>query len=180
MKLTTTARVINDVGLDAYLRGVVPIEMPASWPTEALRAQAIAARSYAGYRLHPSAGSFDVYDDTRSQVYRGVEAENAATNTAIKETAGKVAQERGVGRERDVPLHGRRRDREQRVRVRVRVGPGRGGAGLVPARVAGSGAGRTSYDAGSPYATWQTADVHEGRDRRDLQCRPADGRGFAR
>ena len=47
--------------MDTYLRGVVPTEMPASWPVEALRAQAIAARSYAAYRLHPSDGVFDVY-----------------------------------------------------------------------------------------------------------------------
>ena len=54
--------------------------MPVTWPTEALRAQVVAARSYAVRSLHPDTGSFDVYDDTRSQVYRGLEAERPATD----------------------------------------------------------------------------------------------------
>ena len=72
----SSASVINTVGLDTYLRGVVPVEMPVGWPVQALRAQAVAARSYAP-RLHPGPGALDVYDDTRSQVYRGAEAETA-------------------------------------------------------------------------------------------------------
>jgi stage II sporulation protein D len=64
--------------------------MPASWPAEALKAQAIASRSYADYRLHPSDGQFDLYDDTRTQVYRGVEVEAAASDAAIAATAGVV------------------------------------------------------------------------------------------
>ena len=51
----------------------------SAWPTEALQAQTVAARTYAVRRLHPGEGVFDVYDDTRSQVYRGVEAERTAT-----------------------------------------------------------------------------------------------------
>jgi stage II sporulation protein D len=86
----TSVNVVNRLGLDDYLRGVVPCEMPASWPAEALRAQAIAARSYAVRRLHPDTGTFDVYDDTRSQVYRGVEAERAATNAAIDAAPGAI------------------------------------------------------------------------------------------
>ena len=62
---------INETELDLYLRGVVPAEMPASWPVEALRAQTIAARSYAARRVHPKTGFFDLYDDTRSQVSAG-------------------------------------------------------------------------------------------------------------
>ena len=50
----SSANVINHVALDLYLRGVVPVEMPASWPAEALRAQTVAARSYAVRRLHPA------------------------------------------------------------------------------------------------------------------------------
>ena len=80
---TGSLNVVNHLGLDEYLRGVVPVEMPSSWPAEALRAQAIAARSYAVRRLHPAIGTFDVYDDTRSQVYRGAEAEKAATDAII-------------------------------------------------------------------------------------------------
>jgi len=82
--------VVNTLGLDDYLRGVVPVEMPPSWPTEALRAQAVAARSYAARRLHPTTGSFDVYDDTRSQVYRGLEGERATTSAIISANPGAV------------------------------------------------------------------------------------------
>jgi stage II sporulation protein D len=64
--------------------------MPASWPVEALRAQAVAARSYAVRRLHPGTGSFDVYDDTRSQVYRGLEAEKAKTSKVIDHAPGAI------------------------------------------------------------------------------------------
>src|SRR4051812_43676118 len=62
---------INDVGIEGYVKGVVPNESPASWPADALRAQAVAARSYA---LASGVGGdgFDVYDDTRSQVYGGM------------------------------------------------------------------------------------------------------------
>ena len=86
----STASVVNHVELDTYLRGVVPMEMPPSWPAEALKAQAVAARSYAVRRLHPGSGSFDVYDDTRSQVYRGQEAESAVTNSLIKAFPGQI------------------------------------------------------------------------------------------
>jgi len=87
---TSSLNVVNTVGLDDYLRGVVPVEMPSSWPVEALRAQAIAARSYAVRRLHPTTGSFDLYDDTRSQVYRGLEAEKATTDAIIAAAPGAI------------------------------------------------------------------------------------------
>ncbi len=109
-----------------YLRGVVPVEMPASWPVEALRAQAIASRSYALRRLHPGTGAFDVYDDTRSQIYRGVEAERAKTNSVIAGRPGRDPAVGQAGRQRVLPLDRRRGDREQRVRVRGVVGIGRG------------------------------------------------------
>ena len=81
---------INEVGVDGYVQGVVPNEMPASWAAAALRAQAVAARSYA---LATSVGgSFDVYDDTRSQVYGGLDSEVAATNAAARDTAGEVVR----------------------------------------------------------------------------------------
>ena len=60
LRLSTTANVYNHVPLDLYLRGVVPMEMPTTWPAEALKAQAIASRSYAAYRLHTATGSFDL------------------------------------------------------------------------------------------------------------------------
>ena len=72
--------------------GLVPqrTEMSKTWPAAALQAQAIAARSYAGYRLRPDTDSYDTVDDTRSQVYRGYLAERGATNAAIAATAGIV------------------------------------------------------------------------------------------
>ncbi|HEX2754150.1 MAG TPA: SpoIID/LytB domain-containing protein [Candidatus Limnocylindrales bacterium] len=90
LHLTTTAIVVNHIAVDRYLRSVVPLEMPSTWPVEALKAQAIAARSYALYRVHRTTGLFDVYDDTRSQVYRGKRVETSATNTAVTATAGAV------------------------------------------------------------------------------------------
>jgi SpoIID/LytB domain protein len=80
--------VINVVDLDSYARGVVPNEMPSSWPQDALRAQAVAARSYA---LASSAGGgFDVYDDTRSQVYGGKGSETPETNRACRRTSREI------------------------------------------------------------------------------------------
>ena len=79
---------INVVGLEPYLDGVVPSEMPHSWAPEALKAQAVAARSYA--LSHLQTGAFDLYRDTRSQVYGGVAAEQPETNAAVQATAGQV------------------------------------------------------------------------------------------
>jgi stage II sporulation protein D len=84
---------INSVPLEAYLRGVVPNEMPAGWPAEALRAQAVAARSYA--LATADGGLWDQYDDTRSQVYGGIDSETKETNQAVEATAGKVVKHNG-------------------------------------------------------------------------------------
>jgi stage II sporulation protein D len=82
--------VVNKVGLDDYARGVVPNEMPPSWPQAALRAQAVAARSFG---LRSTAGhGFDVYDDTRSQVYDGKGSETKATNRAVRATRSEVVR----------------------------------------------------------------------------------------
>jgi stage II sporulation protein D len=81
--------VVNRLPLDRYLRGVVPWEMPDDWHPEALKAQAVVARSYALATLKPGK-LFDLYADTRSQVYGGIEAEAATTNRAIGATAGRV------------------------------------------------------------------------------------------
>jgi stage II sporulation protein D len=90
--------VINAVDLESYVRGVVPRESPSSWPLEALKAQAVAARSYALANPVHGAG-FDQYADTRSQVYGGASAETTRSNQAVAETAlqvvlyqGKVAE----------------------------------------------------------------------------------------
>ncbi|HXG39856.1 MAG TPA: SpoIID/LytB domain-containing protein, partial [Candidatus Limnocylindrales bacterium] len=91
--LGSTASVVNELTLDVYLRGVVPAEMPATWPLEALRAQAIVARSYAARRVRSGIGLYDLTDDTRTQVYRGVRAERPATTRAILDTTGLVVRD---------------------------------------------------------------------------------------
>ena len=83
--------VIDYVGLEPYLKGVVPAEMPSNWPDAALEAQAVAARSYALANLVKS-GPFDLYGDSRSQVYGGVAVESDATNAAVDATSGMVLQ----------------------------------------------------------------------------------------
>ncbi|HZA89776.1 MAG TPA: SpoIID/LytB domain-containing protein [Solirubrobacterales bacterium] len=82
---------INAVNLEAYVQGVVPNEMPSNWPAEALRAQAVAARSYALATSVRGEG-FDHYDDTRSQVYGGKSSETGATNAAVMRTDGQVVR----------------------------------------------------------------------------------------
>jgi SpoIID/LytB domain protein len=81
-------RAINFVGLEQYLYGVVPSEMPYTWLPEALKAQAVVARSYA--LATRRTGAFDLYPDTRSQVYLGIEHERPSTNAAVDATAGQV------------------------------------------------------------------------------------------
>jgi stage II sporulation protein D len=80
---------VRKVPLEAYVRGVVAAEMSPSWPIAALEAQAVASRTYA-LTAHAGEGAFDVYSDTRSQVYRGRSAETPASNSAVKATAGQV------------------------------------------------------------------------------------------
>ncbi|MEE4276753.1 MAG: SpoIID/LytB domain-containing protein, partial [Thermoleophilia bacterium] len=85
-----TLMMINDVGMQSYLRGVVAYEMPASWPAEALKAQACAARSYAERARLQGTGEFDLYCDTRSQLYGGVAREDERTDAAVVATVGVV------------------------------------------------------------------------------------------
>jgi len=82
-------QVVNHVPLEVYLPSVVGSEMPASWPLEALRAQAVAARTYALKARKPAA-LFDLQATTASQVYKGVEAEMPATRAAVEGTRGLV------------------------------------------------------------------------------------------
>ncbi len=91
-------QVIDAVGLEQYLKGVVPAEMPSDWPAEALKAQAVAARSYALANL-AAARPFDLYGDTRSQAYGGTQAESASTNAAVDATKGRgrALQRQGRG-----------------------------------------------------------------------------------
>jgi stage II sporulation protein D len=80
---------INEVDMDSYLRGVVAGEMPSSWPLEALKVQAVAARTYA-LATRKTSGAFDQYPDTRSQVYRGVTGESVRSDAAVSQTAGRI------------------------------------------------------------------------------------------
>jgi stage II sporulation protein D len=82
-------RVVNVASLESYLQGVVAGEVPYSWPTEVLKAQAVAARSYALANL-VKGKPFDLYSDVRSQVYLGVAGEKPSTTKAVADTAGEV------------------------------------------------------------------------------------------
>jgi stage II sporulation protein D len=82
-------RIVNHVALEAYLQGVVPGEVPHGWPAEVLKAQAVAARSYALATL-VKGRPFDLYADVRSQVYLGVAGERESTTQAIRATRGQV------------------------------------------------------------------------------------------
>lgn len=83
--------VVNSLPVDQYLYGVLPKEMSPSWPLEALKAQAVAARSYA---LHTSGKhkneGFDVCTTTDCQVYTGYDGEQIKTNEAVNQTRGEV------------------------------------------------------------------------------------------
>jgi stage II sporulation protein D len=92
----TNSDTVNVVRLEKYLRGVIPAEMPASWPAAALQSQAVAARTYAAReRADHATGYYDLCDTTACQVYRGVAVngvptEQASTNAAADATSGKT------------------------------------------------------------------------------------------
>ncbi|QQY80856.1 SpoIID/LytB domain-containing protein [Keratinibaculum paraultunense] len=83
--------VINLVKMDHYLYGVVPREMPASFPIEALKAQAIAARTYTlkNINKHYNEG-YNLCDTTHCQIYGGMDEEHVRTNEAVDATKGKI------------------------------------------------------------------------------------------
>ena len=87
--------VINVVDLESYLRGVVPAEMPASWSTEALKAQAVAARTYTLASLE-TGENYDVCATTECQKYGGAAAEHPRSDAAILATTGVVLTYRGT------------------------------------------------------------------------------------
>ena len=96
IKRGSGGRTINNVLLEDYVKGVVPAEMPTSWATDAVRAQAVAARSYA-VRLRDFGGysGFDICDTTACQVYGGVGRETSNGNAAVRATAGRIVTYRG-------------------------------------------------------------------------------------
>jgi len=150
-----TFSAVNETSLESYLRGVVPVEMPSTWPAAALKAQAIAARSYAAAHLHPTSGTYDMTDS--SQAYRGVLAEKSTTTAAVTATAGQVL--RSGGHVITAMYHsadGGATENNENVYVSatgVVVNPPVAYLRGEPDRTA-TGA---SYDAASPHATWKTA-----------------------
>ena len=84
-----TLRVVMEVALDAYVMGIVPGEMPREWPLEALKAQAVAARTYALSKLEQGK-EWDVVADPVAFGYYGVQSESPSTTRAVRETRGEV------------------------------------------------------------------------------------------
>ena len=87
---------VNVLGLDAYVQGVIPREMPTSWQPAAVRAQAVAARTYGVYdrNAHPTR-YYDTCDTTSCQVYGGIGDEDSRGNAAATATAGKILRYSG-------------------------------------------------------------------------------------
>lgn len=82
---------VNKVLMEDYIMGVVPAEMPSSWPLEALKAQAVAARTYAVDSILSAPNStYHVESTTQSQVYGGIKRETVRSNQATRETAGEI------------------------------------------------------------------------------------------
>lgn len=154
-----SARVINRVGLDDYVRSVLPAEMPSGWARAALRAQAIASRSYAVRRLHPGSGAFDLYDDTRTQVYLGVDVETERTNAIVDGDPGAILVKGKHDRAINAFYHSTGGGATENNEYAF-VGPS-GAVTASPVKylrgfrdVAADG---TPFDAASPYASWKTA-----------------------
>lgn len=87
---------INHVDLEQYLYSVLGAEMSANYPAEALKAQAVAARTYAVYRSQSTSKKlFDVDSTQASQVYRGIASEASTTQTAVNDTLGQIVTYQG-------------------------------------------------------------------------------------
>ncbi|HST64666.1 MAG TPA: SpoIID/LytB domain-containing protein [Mycobacteriales bacterium] len=136
---------VNRLRLDTYLRGVVPRESPSSWPQQALRAQAVAARTYAYASIRsPRSALWNICDTTACQVYGGATrysagghrlyGEQATTTRAVTSTAGIVLTRAG---------------RVATTEYSASNGGwiAAGGTSYLPAR-------RDPYRAGDPYARW--------------------------
>ena len=91
-----TRLTVNVLPMEGYLRGVVPVEMYSSWPQQALRAQAVASRTYAAYeRGHTNNDAYDLCDTAACQAYGGYSAEAASSNDAVAATARKALTYQG-------------------------------------------------------------------------------------
>ena len=88
IKRDGSGRTVNTVAMENYVRAVVPSEMPTSWHPNAVRAQAVAARTYGAFlRERSSASGYDICDTTSCQVYRGMDNETGNGDAAVKATA---------------------------------------------------------------------------------------------
>jgi stage II sporulation protein D len=151
-------RIVNHVGLEAYLFGVVPGEMPFYWVPEALKAQAVAARTYA-LAVRKSGSDFDLYPDVRSQVYSGISGERASTTAAVQATAGEVVLYQGrIATTYFFSTSGGRT---------ATVGDVWPGSGRIPYLVSVP----DPYDSASPHHTWGPFAVESGRLSRALRVR---------
>ena len=93
----TRARTVNTVSMENYVRSVVPSEMPTSWAMEAVKAQAVAARTYAAkLRSRSAASGYDICDTTACQVYSGSRRETSRGNAAAAATANVILTYRGT------------------------------------------------------------------------------------
>ncbi len=86
--------IVNALSVDNYVKGVIPNESPPSWPMAELKAQAVASRSFALTAGREGDG-YDLYSDTRSQVYKGLESEYTTSDEAAEQTAGQVLMYEG-------------------------------------------------------------------------------------
>ena len=159
---TPTVSVVNDVSLELYLRGVVPVEMPSTWPAAALQAQAIAARSYAARRSSGPASRTSTSATTRAR--RSTAARSASErrpNAAIAATAGQVLLSgASIANALFHSTGGGATENNENVFTSAdRRARSAGRSATCAARATGAPDG-TAYDAAAPYATWATADLH--------------------
>ena len=89
--ITQRAGLLNVLDVENYLCGVLPVEVGASWPMQALRAQAICARTYVlKQSMNRAEKGYDVVDSDSDQVYRGQGVETTQTNNAVASTANEI------------------------------------------------------------------------------------------
>lgn len=89
----SSAKVVNTLPMESYLRSVVPAEMPTSWHIQAVKAQVVAARSYAARTrdLASSTAIYDICDTTSCQVYKGLASRSGSTRTVNETSNGDAA-----------------------------------------------------------------------------------------
>jgi SpoIID/LytB domain protein len=153
---TPTVNVSNYLPLETYLRGVVPVEMPSTWPAAALQAQSIASRSYAAHHLRPGVSYYDVPDTSASQVYRGALGERATTDAIIKSTVGVVLRSgTSIANTLFHSTGGGGTENNENVYTSSTGAKIAGPVSYLRGSMDRDALGR-SYDSGAPYATWAT------------------------